>query len=406
MSVWLNIIGLGEDGLDALPQRLRALVDQAELIVGGARHLAMAADAKAEKQSWASPLSRTIDEIWARRGRPVVVLATGDPMHFGIGVALARRVPAAELAVHPHISAFSLAAARMHWPLAEVDCLTIHGRPLELLIGAAAPDRKLFLLAHDGGSPAEITRLLTELGYGESEVTVLEHMGGSRERVYAGRAAGWNFPRAADLNTIAVLCRAGQDARLLSLAPGLPDEAFAHDGQLTKREIRAATLAALRPLPGQMLWDVGAGCGSVAIEWLRTHRSLAAIAIEADPARQELIARNAAALGTPFLKLIKGTAPQSYDGLPEPDAVFIGGGLSEDGVIEQAWARLKPGGRMVANAVTAEGETRLLAWRERHGGGMTRLSVARLSPVGDLHGWRPLMPVTQWAGTKSVGDKS
>ena len=406
MSVWLNIIGLGEDGLDALPQRLRALVDQAELIVGGARHLAMAADAKAEKQSWASPLSRTIDEIWARRGRPVVVLATGDPMHFGIGVALARRVPAAELAVHPHISAFSLAAARMHWPLAEVDCLTIHGRPLELLIGAAAPDRKLFLLAHDGGSPAEITRLLTELGYGESEVTVLEHMGGSRERVYAGRAAGWNFPRAADLNTIAVLCRAGQDARLLSLAPGLPDEAFAHDGQLTKREIRAATLAALRPLPGQMLWDVGAGCGSVAIEWLRTHRSLAAIAIEADPARQELIARNAAALGTPFLKLIKGTAPQSYDGLPEPDAVFIGGGLSEDGVIEQAWARLKPGGRMVANAVTAEGETRLLAWHARHGGEMIRLSVARLSPVGDLHGWRPLMPVTQWAGTKSVGDKS
>ena len=406
MSVWLNIIGLGEDGLDALPQRLCALVDQAELIVGGARHLAMATNAKAEKQSWATPLSRTIDEIWARRGRPVVVLATGDPMHFGIGVTLARRVPAAELAVHPHISAFSLAAARMHWPLAEVECLTIHGRPLELLIGAAAPDRKLFLLAHDGGSPAEIARLLTELGYGESEVTVLEHMGGSRERVYAGRAAGWNFPRAADLNTIAVLCRAGQDARLLSLAPGLPDEAFAHDGQLTKREIRAATLAALRPLPGQMLWDVGAGCGSVAIEWLRTHRSLAAIAIEADPARQELIARNAAALGTPFLKLIKGTAPQSYDGLPEPDAVFIGGGLSEDGVIEQAWARLKPGGRMVANAVTAEGETRLLAWRERHGGGMTRLSVARLSPVGDLHGWRPLMPVTQWAGTKSVGDKS
>ena len=406
MSVWLNIIGLGEDGLDALPRRLRALVDGAELIVGGERHLAMAADAKAEKQSWASPLSRTIEEIWSRRGRPVVVLATGDPMHFGIGVTLARRVPAAELAVHPHISAFSLAAARLHWPLAEVECLTIHGRPLELLTGVAAPERKLLLLSHDGGSPAEIARLLTGLGYGDSELTVLEHMGGERERVYAGRAAAWNFPRAADLNTIAVLCHAGEAARPLSLAPGLPDDAFAHDGQLTKREIRAATLAALRPLPGQLLWDVGAGCGSVAIEWLRTHRSLAAIAIEADPARQELIARNAAALGTPFLKLIKGTAPQSYDGLPEPDAVFIGGGLSEDGVIEQAWARLKPGGRMVANAVTAEGETRLLAWRERHGGGMTRLSVARLSPVGDLHGWRPLMPVTQWAGTKSVGDKS
>ncbi len=406
MSVWLNIIGLGEDGLDALPRRLRALVDAAELIVGGERHLAMAADAKAEKQSWASPLSRTIEEIWSRRGRPVVVLATGDPMHFGIGVTLARRVPSAELAVHPHISAFSLAAARLHWPLAEVECLTIHGRPLELLTGAAAPDRKLFLLAHDGGSPAEIARLLTELGYGDSELTVLEHMGGERERVYAGRAAAWSFPRAADLNTIAIHCRAGTDARLLSLVPGLPDETFGHDGQLTKREIRAATLAALRPLPGQVLWDVGAGSGSVGIEWLRTHRSLAAIAIESDPARQELIARNASALGAPFLKLVKGAAPQAYEGLQEPDAIFIGGGLSDDGVIEQAWARLKPGGRMVANAVTAEGEARLLAWHARHGGEMVRLSVARLSPVGDLHGWRPLMPVTQWAGTKRVGDKS
>lgn len=406
MSVWLNIIGLGEDGLDALPPRLRALVDGAQLIVGGERHLAMATQARAEKQSWASPLSRTIEEIWSRRGRPVVVLATGDPMHFGIGVTLARRVPAEEMAVHPHISAFSLAAARMHWPLAEVECLTIHGRPLELLAGAAAPDRKLFLLAHDGGSPAEIARLLTELGYGESEVTVLEHMGGERERIYAGRAAHWNFPRAADLNTIAVLCRAGIDARILSLAPGLPDDVFAHDGQMTKREVRAATLGALQPLPGQLLWDVGAGSGSVAIEWLRCHRSLSAIAIESDPARQALIARNAAALGAPFLKLVKDSAPRAYDGLPEPDAIFIGGGLSEDGVIEQAWARLKPGGRLVANAVTAEGEAKLLAWQARHGGEMARLSVARLSPVGDLHGWRPLMPVTQWAGTKKLGHKS
>jgi precorrin-6Y C5,15-methyltransferase (decarboxylating) len=396
MSVWLNVIGIGEDGIEALPRALQSLIERAELIVGGERHLAMVAQARAEKKAWASPLSLTLDEIWSRRGRPVVVLATGDPMHFGIGVALAKRVPAAEMAVHPHVSAFSLAAARMRWPLADAECLTIHGRPLELLAGAVAPGRRLLLLSHDGTSPADVAERLTELGYGGSEMTVLEHMGGAKERVYAGRADAWSHPRAADLNTLAVECRANADARALSLTPGLPDGAFQHDGQLTKREIRAATLAALRPLPGQLLWDVGAGCGSIAIEWLRTHRSLSAIAIESDPMRQGLIEANAAALGTPHLKLVEGTAPQAYEGLPEPDAIFIGGGLGDRGVVEGAWERLKPGGRLVANAVTAEGEAHLFALRGKHGGDMTRLSVARLAPVGALHGWKPLMPVTQY----------
>jgi precorrin-6Y C5,15-methyltransferase (decarboxylating) len=401
MSVWLNVIGIGEDGIGALPRALQALIDRAELIVGGERHLAMVPQARAEKKSWGSPLSLTLDEIWSRRGKPVVVLATGDPMHFGIGVALAKRVPAEEIAVHPHVSAFSLAAARMRWPLADVECLTIHGRPLELLAGAVAPGRKLLLLSHDGASPAEVAERLVELGYGGSEVTVLEHMGGAREHIYGGRADGWTHPRAADLNTLAIECRAGTDARPLSLTPGLPDEAFQHDGQLTKREIRAATLSALRPLPGQLLWDVGAGCGSIAIEWLRTHRSLSAIAIESDPMRQGLIEGNAAALGTPHLKLVEAAAPQAYEGQPAPDAVFIGGGLGDRGVVEGAWERLKPGGRLVANAVTAEGEAQLFALRGRLGGDMTRLSVARLAPVGELHGWKPLMPVTQYQVDKT-----
>ena len=401
MSVWLNIIGVGEDGIEVLPRALQTLIEGAELIVGGERHLAMVPHARAEKKSWASPLSLTLDEIWSRRGKAVVVLATGDPMHFGIGVALLRRVPAEEMAVHPHISAFSLAAARMRWPLADTECLTIHGRPLDLLAGAVAPGRKLFLLSHDGSSPAEVAERLAELGYGASEVTVLEHMGGARERVYAGRADAWTHPRAADLNTLAVLCRSGDEARLLSLSSGLPDEAFQHDGQLTKREIRTATLSALRPLPGQLLWDIGAGCGSIAIEWLRVHRSLSAIAIESDPMRQGLIEANAAALGTPHLKLVEGTAPQAYEGLPEPDAIFIGGGLGDRGVVEGAWERLKQGGRLVANAVTAEGEAHLFALRGKLGGEMTRLSVARLAPVGELHGWKPLMPVTQYWVTKT-----
>ena len=396
MSVWLTIIGIGEDGLEALPRALQTEIERAELIVGGERHLQMAAHARAEKKSWASPLSLTLDEIWSRRGRPVVVLATGDPMHFGIGVSLAKRVPAEELAIHPHISAFSLAAARMRWPLADTECLTIHGRPLDVLAGAVAPDRRLLLLSHDGSSPAEVARRLSELGYGASMLTVLEHMGGKRERIYSGLAASWAHPRAADLNTIAVLCRAAEDARHLSLSPGLPDDAFQHDGQLTKREVRAATLSALRPLPGQLLWDVGAGCGSIAIEWLRTHRSLSAIAIESEPSRQGLIERNAAALGAPHLKLVKGTAPQTYEGLPDPDAIFIGGGLGDAGVVEGAWQRLKRGGRLVANAVTAEGEAQLFAWRGKIGGDMTRLQVTHLSPLGELHGWKPLMPVTQY----------
>jgi precorrin-6Y C5,15-methyltransferase (decarboxylating) len=396
MSVWLNVIGIGEDGIEALPRSLQTLIERAELIVGGERHLAMASQARAEKKSWASPLSLTLDAIWSRRGKPVVVLATGDPMHFGIGVSLAKRVPAEEMAIHPHISAFSLAAARMCWPLADTECLTIHGRPLDLLAGAAAPGRRLLLLSHDGTSPAEVARRLSKLGYGASALTVLEHMGGARERIYGGRANAWSHPRAADLNTLAVECRADGGTRALYLTPGLPDEAFAHDGQLTKREIRAATLSALRPLPGHLLWDIGAGCGSVAIEWLRTHRSLSAIAIESDAARQGLIERNAAALGTPHLKLVKGEAPSAYDGLPSPDAVFIGGGLGDRGVVEGAWERLNQGGRLVANAVTAEGEAHLFALRGSLGGDMARLSVARLAPVGDLHGWKPLMPVTQY----------
>jgi precorrin-6Y C5,15-methyltransferase (decarboxylating) len=396
MSVWLNVIGIGEDGIEALPRKLQELIGRAELIVGGERHLAMVPHARAEKQSWASPLSLTLDEIWSRRGRPVVVLATGDPMHFGIGVALAKRVPADEMAVHPHVSAFSLAAARMRWSLSEVECLTIHGRPLDLLAGAVSPNRKLLLLSHDGRSPAEVARRLTELGYGASEVTVLEHMGGTRERIYSCRAGAWTHPRAADLNTLAVECRAGEGARALSLSSGLPDDAFQHDGQLTKREIRAAALSALRPFPGQLLWDIGAGCGSIAIEWLRVHRSLSAIAIEAAEARQILIEKNMAALGTPHLKLVKGAVPQAYDGLPDPDAVFIGGGLGDAGVVEGAWQRLKSGGRLVANAVTAEGEAHLFALRGKLGGEMSRLSVARLAPVGELHGWKPLMPVTQY----------
>ena len=397
---WLTVIGIGEDGIDGLPPIHRASIAAAELIVGGERHLAMLGETRAETQSWASPLSRTVDEILKRRGHPVVVLATGDPMHFGIGVTLAKKVAQGEIAIHPHLSAFSLAAARLAWALAEVECLTFHGRPIELLTAAVAPKQKLMILSHDLTTPALVAARLTALGYGPSRFTVLEHMGGPKERVRETSAADWTANDVADLNTIAIDCVAGPRAQILHRGFGLPDDAFRHDGQLTKREIRAAALSALGPLHGELLWDIGAGCGSVAIEWLRHDRSQCAIAVERDADRAAMIRDNAASLGTPNLQLIEGEAPEALGNLPQPDAVFVGGGTGRPHMIDTAWAALKPGGRLVAHAVTVESELALFAGFHAHGGEVTRLNVSRMQPIGAYHGWKPLMQVTQWRVVK------
>jgi precorrin-6Y C5,15-methyltransferase (decarboxylating) len=403
MSVWLTVIGIGEDGIEGLPPIHRATIAAAALIIGGERHLAMLGATKAETQTWASPLSKTVEEILKRRGKPVVVLATGDPMHFGIGVTLAKRVAHDEIAIHPHLSAFSLAAARLAWPLAEVECLTFHGRPIELLTAAVTPRQKLMILSHDSTTPGLVAARLTAMGYGASRFVVLEHMGGGKERLRESKAEDWGANDVADLNTIAIDCVAGPNAKVLHRGFGLPDEAFQHDGQLTKREIRAAALSALGPLHGELLWDIGAGCGSIAIEWLRHDRSLKAVAIERDPTRAAMIRDNAAALGTPNLQLIEGEAPDALRDLPQPDAIFIGGGTGRARVIDAAWKALRPGGRLVAHAVTVEGELALAAGFHAHGGEMTRLSVQRMQPVGSLHGWKPLMPVTQWRAVKAQG---
>jgi precorrin-6Y C5,15-methyltransferase (decarboxylating) len=401
MTPWLTIIGIGEDGIAGLPPIHRDLIANAKLIVGGERHLALLGETQAETQSWASPLSLTVAEILQRRGTPVVVLATGDPMHFGIGVTLAKKVAREEIAIHPHLSAFTLAASRLAWPLAEAECLTFHGRPIELLTAAVTPRQKLMILSHDATTPALVAARLVGLGYGPSRFIVLEHMGGGKERVRETAAAEWQAHDIADLNTIAIECRPGPKARILHRGFGLPDEAFRHDGQLTKREIRAAALSALGPLHGELLWDIGAGCGSIAIEWLRHDRSLQAIAIERRPERAAMIRENAASLGTPNLKLVEAAVPEALANLPAPDAVFIGGSIGKQGVIETAWSALKPGGRLVAHAVTVESELALFAGYHAHGGEVTRLSVARMQPVGGYHGWKPLMPVTQWRVLKS-----
>ena len=395
MSGWLTVIGLGEDGPDALAPAARALIDRAEVLIGGERHLAMVPDGTARRFTWRRPLSETMDDIRAASGQRVVVLATGDPFCFGIGTMLRRAFPDEEIVTIPAPSAFSLARARLGWSADETVGVTLHGRPLETIRAYLAPGQRLLVLSHDGATPAQVAAQLTAVGYGASTLTVFAHMGGPDETCVSERAERWGERQVPDLNTIAVECRAEGKLKRFRGAPGLPDRAFENDGQLTKREIRVQTLSALDPRPGALLWDVGAGSGSVAIEWLLSERTCNAIAVERDPDRCARIARNAAALGVPRLRVHEGAAPAALELLPEPDAVFIGGGLTVGGLVETCWSRLAPGGTLVANAVTLAGEAVLADWCARHEGFMARLAVSRARPVGRHLAWRPLMPVTQ-----------
>ena len=396
---WLAVVGIGEDG--ELTARARALIDGAEVLVGGARHLDAIPDDGRPRLTWPRPLSGLMPRIAECRGRPVCVLATGDPMFFGVGVTLAQRFPIEEMEIVPSPSAFSLAAARMGWPLAEVETLTLHGRPPALIAPFIQPGARLLVLSDGSGTPAEVARLLIERGYGGSALAVLEHMGGKRERRLSGRADSWSRDDVAPFNTLAVECVAGPGAVVLPRVAGLPDETFASDGNITRREVRAATLAALAPLPGQRLWDVGAGCGSVAVEWMRAHAGNRAIAVEKKPARAALIGRNATALGAPRLEIVQGEAPAALAALDPPDAVFVGGGTSVPGLLDRCWTALPVNGRLVANAVTLEGETALARFRAERGGALCRISVSRAEAVGSFTGWRPAMTVTQYAAVKA-----
>ena len=397
---WITVVGLGEGGIERLSPEARAAIEAADVLIGGERHMALVPRGGLERMTWRTPLKDTMGDIAARRGKRVVVLASGDPMWFGVGATLARHFAPEELAILPTPGAYSLAAARLAWSLPDVATITLHGRRLEHLNAHLAPNRRILILSEDGDTPAKVARLLAERGYGTSRVQVLEHLGGPAERIVEGVAQSWAHPRSADLNTIAVTCIAEPDATILADAPGLDDDLFEHDGQLTKREVRAATIAALMPLPDQILWDVGAGCGSIGIEWMRAARGGRAFAIERDPARAQMIERNAAHLGVPLLRLVGGAAPAALDDLPAPDTVFIGGGIGGAGVAEHCWTALKPGGRLVANVVTVEGETVLAKLQRDWGGSLTRIAVSRAEKIGGLLGWRPLMPVTQYATVK------
>ncbi len=400
-SRWLAILGIGEEGVEGLAPAARALIGNAELVVGAARHLALASPlTRGKVLTWPSPLADALPAILARRGRPVAVLASGDPFWFGVGSLLARDVPAEERLCLPAPSAFSLACARLGWALQEVATISFCGRPLAALAPLLQPGARILALSADAGTPAATAALLRDRGFGPTALHVLEALGGPRERIRSTTAQDFAANEIAALNLIALEVAAGPGARVIPLAPGLPDDAFEHDGQITKREIRALTLSVLAPRRGEMLWDVGCGAGSVAIEWLLRDPANRAIGIEARADRADRAARNAIVLGVPHLDVRTGCAPGALDGLRRPNAIFLGGGAHLPGMIDRAWAQLPPGGRLVGNAVTIETVEALIAAQGRYGGTLTRLAVERLEAIGGLRAFRPAITVTQFAAVK------
>jgi precorrin-6B C5,15-methyltransferase / cobalt-precorrin-6B C5,C15-methyltransferase len=398
-SRWLSIVGIGEDGVEGLAPIARSLIQAAEIVFGGRRHLALAAPLiRGASRPWSSPFEGAIQDVLAHRGRDVCVLASGDPFVYGVGSVLLRHIDPREMVAVPAPSTFSLAAARLGWALPETIQLSLHGRLLDFVRPHLQPGARVLALTSDGEGPATLARLLADAGFGRSRLTVLEALGGPRERIRAATAAAFDLGDVDPLNAVALEVEASPGARVLARAAGLPDALFEHDGQITKREIRAITLAALSPRRGELLWDVGAGAGSVAIEWMLADPSMRAVAIEARSDRAARIRRNAAAFGVPGLEVVEGAAPAALEGLDRPDAVFIGGGATI--MLDAAVRALRAGGRLVVNAVTAETEALLLQRQATLGGELTRIAIARLEPVGHRQGWRPALPVTQWVWIK------
>ncbi|MFJ9807547.1 precorrin-6y C5,15-methyltransferase (decarboxylating) subunit CbiE [Streptomyces sp. NPDC101158] len=403
MNAAISVVGIGADGWDGLPEASRRTLRAAEVLIGGPRQLDLlpAADCPGTRIPWPSPLRPAVPGLLAaHEGRRVAVLASGDPLFYGIGRTLAELVGPDRLDVRPHPSSVSYACARLGWPLETTETISLVARPLDALAAALHDGRRLLLLGEGPDSPARVAGLLRERGWGGTRIRVLEQLGGPGERLLDGTAADWPYERTDALHVLALDCVRDPDTLRLGTTPGLPDEAYEHDGQLTKRYVRAATLAALAPAPGELLWDIGGGSGSIGIEWMRAHRGCRAVAVEKQPERAARIERNAAALGVPGLKVVTAAAPAGLAALPTPDAIFIGGGLTAPGLLDACWDALPDGGRLVANTVTLESEALLADRYRRHGGELVRLAVAAAVPVGGFTGWRQAMPVTQWSVTK------
>jgi len=401
LPCWLSIIGIGEDGVAGLSATARGLISAAEIVFGGERHISLATSLiRGETRTWPSPFDGAAEAVWQQRGRRVCVLATGDPFHYGIGATLANRIDLREMTVVPAPSAFTLVATRLGWPLQNTTLLSVHGRSIFLVRPHLQPGARLLVLTSDGDGPAALAQLLAQTGFGASRMIVCEALGGPRERIRATTPAKFDLGPVDALNTVAIEVEAPHDARVIARAPGLPEHLFEHDGQITKREIRALILSSTAPLRGELLWDIGAGSGSVAIEWMLIDPLMRAVAIERRAERAARIRRNAAALGVPGLEVVEAAAPAALETLARPDAIFIGGGATDPGLLDAAKNALRPGGRLVVNAVTFETEVLLLARHAALGGELIHVSIARAGAVGTKTGWRDAMPVTQWAWTK------
>ncbi|SFA92975.1 precorrin-6Y C5,15-methyltransferase (decarboxylating) [Amycolatopsis marina] len=395
-------MGIGADGWSGLGAQARAEIRAAQVLLGGPRQLDLVPEVGARKVPWPSPLLPNLDAtLDAHTGRRVCVLASGDPLLSGIGTTLVRRLGTARVRILPGVSSITLARARLGWAAEDVEVVSVVGRDVHRVLRALAPDRKVLVLSSGADTPGDVAALLTERGYGESELTVLGELGGPGEYRASGTAGEWPRPEVPALNVLAVRCRPDPGTLVLPRQPGLPDSAFEHDGQLTKRDLRASTLARLAPCPGELLWDVGAGAGSVAIEWCRAHPANRAIAIEPVPERAARIERNARRLGVPDLRVVIGHAPEVLAELSAPDAVFVGGGVSAPGLLDTCWKALRTGGRLVANGVTLEAERALAAAYAEWGGELVRISVEQAAPLGGFTGWTPARTVTQWNGGKA-----
>jgi precorrin-6Y C5,15-methyltransferase (decarboxylating) len=401
MATWLTVVGIGEDGWHGLGRTAHEALLAANAIFGGKRHLELLPEhIAAERRAWPTPFS--IAPVLEYREKRVCVLASGDPMMFGVGATFARELAPDEFRVLPATSSVSLAAARLHWAMQDVAVVSFVARPVAALGVHLHPGTRIFVLSSDGTSPFHVAQMLKRRGFGASRMSVFEHLGGARERRIDAIANAWHpHSTVAALNLVAIECIPDHNAFCLPLTPGLPDDAYQHDGQLTKRDVRAITLARLAPEPGELLWDVGAGCGSIGIEWMRSHVDCRAIAIETDNGRQRFIEQNREALGVPGLRLVAGEAPAALAGLPSPDAIFIGGGVTTPGMLDTCWAGLNTGGRMIVNAVTIQSEATLVAWRAVHGGELTRIGVAHAQPLGAFDTWRQALPITLLHAVKS-----
>ncbi|PZX39562.1 precorrin-6Y C5,15-methyltransferase (decarboxylating) [Roseinatronobacter thiooxidans] len=390
---WLTIIGLGEDGLNGLSDASREALAQAALVMGAARHLALLPDLPCEVVEWPVPFADGIALLLAQRGRRVVMLASGDPFWFGAGSSVARHLARQEWRALPAPSSFSQVAAALGWPLEQVTCLGLHAAPLSRLRPHLAQGARVLVLVRDGAAVGEVAGYLTGLGFGTSTLHVMEALGGPRERLRSMQAGDYSFSDVC--HPVAVALEVAGAGRALPVVAGRADGFFDHDGQITKQAVRALSLAALAPVPGELLWDIGLGSGSVSIEWLLAHPRLEAIGFEADPVRAARALRNAASLGVDRLRVVEARAPAGLEGQPLPDAVFIGGGLS-DGLLRDLWRILPQGVRVVANAVTLDSEALLAQWHAQAGGTLTRLELSEATPLGRKRGWRAAYPIVQW----------